>query len=137
MALGSGAYLGYLSVALLHPAQLEDVTTLLVMLGNWLPALVVLLIVVLAHIGLNPIISVTFLTSMVAEVGLDGVSLPLLAAAMLVGWSLTMSSSPITAAMMITSRFAGMRAWQIGWRWNGGFLAISLVAAAVLFRLVS
>ncbi|TDA95386.1 hypothetical protein [Halomonas marinisediminis] len=137
VALGSGAYLGYLSVALLHPAQLEDVTTLLVMLGNWLPALVVLLIVVLAHIGLNPIISVTFLTGMVAEVGLDGVSLPLLAAAMLVGWSLTMSSSPITAAMMITSRFAGMRAWQIGWRWNGGFLAISLAAAAVLFRLVS
>ncbi|RUR30336.1 hypothetical protein ELY33_11080 [Vreelandella andesensis] len=137
VALGSGAYLGYLSVALLDPAQLEGVAFLLVALGSWLPALALLLIVVLAQIGVNPIISVTFLTSMVSQVGLEGVSLPLLAAAMLAGWSLTMVSSPFTAAMMIMSRFTGMTAGQIGLRWNGGFLAASLVMAAVLFRLAS
>ncbi|WP_372373447.1 hypothetical protein ACDI10_18685 [Vreelandella venusta] len=137
VALGSGAYLGYLSVALLNPAQLDGVASLLIAAGNWLPALALLLIVVLAQIGVNPIISVTFLTSMVAQVGLEGVSLPLLAAAMLVGWSLTMVSSPFTAAMMIMSRFTGITAGQIGLRWNGAFLAASLMMAAVLFRLAS
>ncbi|AZM97592.1 hypothetical protein [Vreelandella venusta] len=137
VALGSGAYLGYLSVALLNPAQLDGVASLLIAAGNWLPALALLLIVVLAQIGVNPIISVTFLTSMVAQVGLEGGSLPLLAAAMLVGWSLTMVSSPFTAAMMIMSRFTGITAGQIGLRWNGAFLAASLMMAAVLFRLAS
>jgi len=137
VALGSGAYLGYLSVALLNPAQLDGVASLLIAAGNWLPALALLLIVVLAQIGVNPIISVTFLTSMVAQVGLEGVSLPLLASAMLVGWSLTMVSSPFTAAMMIMSRFTGITAGQIGLRWNGAFLAASLMMAAVLFRLAS
>lgn len=137
VALGSGAYLGYLSVALLDPAQLGGVASLLVDLGNWLPAVVLLLIFILAQVGVNPIISVTFLTSMVAQVGLESVSLPLLAAAMLSGWSLTMVSSPFTAAMMIMSRFTGMTAGQIGLRWNGIFLATSLMMAAVLFRLAS
>lgn len=137
VALGSGAYLGYLSVALLDPAQLEGVATLLVALSSWLPVLALLLIVVLAQIGVNPIISVTFLTSMVAQVGPEGMSLPLLAAAMLAGWSLTMVSSPFTAAMMIMSRFTGMTAGQIGLRWNGVFLAVSLMMAAVLFRLAN
>lgn len=91
----------------------------------------------LAQVGVNPIISVTFLTSMIAQVELEGVSLPLLAAAMLTGWSLTMVSSPFTAAMMIMSRFTGMTALQIGLRWNGMFVATSLLAAAVLFRLAS
>jgi len=137
VALGSGAYLGSLSVALLDPAQLEGVSTLLVALGSWLPVLALLMVVVLAQVGINPIISVTFLTSMVAQVGLEGVSLPLLGAALLAGWSLTMVSSPFTAAMMIMSRFTGMTARQIGLRWNGAFLAASLAMAAVLFRLAS
>lgn len=137
VALGSGAYLGYFSVALLDPAQLEGVATLLVALGSWLPVLALLLIVVLAQVGVNPIISVTFLTSMVTQVGLEGVALPLLAAAMLTGWSLTMVSSPFTAAMMIMSRFTGLTAGYIGLRWNGVFLAASLITAALLFRLVS
>ncbi|MDY7117700.1 hypothetical protein RAN53_15230 [Halomonas sp. SSL-5] len=137
VALGSGAYLGYLSVALLDPAQLEGVSTLLVALGSWLPVLALLMVVVLAQVGINPIISVTFLTSMVAQVGLEGVSLPLLGAALLAGWSLTMVSSPFTAAMMIMSRFTGMTAGQIGLRWNGAFVAASLAMAAVLFRLAS
>lgn len=137
VALGSGAYLGSLSVALLDPAQMEAVATLLVTLGSWLPVLALLLIVVLAQIGINPIISVTFLTSMVSQVGLNEASLPLLAAAMLTGWSLTMVSSPFTAAMMIMSRFTGMTAGQLGLRWNGAFLAVSLVAAVVLFRMAS
>jgi len=137
VALGSGAYLGYLSVALLDPAQLDGVASLIAALGSWLPVLALLLIVMLAQVGINPIISVTFLTSMVAQVGLENVPLPLLAAAMLAGWSLTMVSSPFTAAMMIMSRFTGMTAGQIGFRWNGAFLVASLMMAAVLFRLAS
>lgn len=137
VALGSGAYLGYLSVALLDPTQLNGVASMLVALGNWLPVLTLLVVVILAQVGVNPIISVTFLTSMVAQVGPDGVSLPMLAAAMLTGWSLTMVSSPFTAAMMIMSRFTGMTAGQIGLRWNGVFLAASLTTAALLYRLAS
>jgi len=137
VALGSGAYLGFLSVALLDPAQLAGVASLLTSFGNWLPILALLLIFLLAQIGVNPIISVTFLTSMIAQVDLEDVSLPLLAAAMLSGWSLTMVSSPFTAAMMIMSRFTGMTALQIGLRWNGIFVAGSLLAAAVFFHLAS
>lgn len=137
VALGSGAYLGFLSVSLLDPAQLEGVASFLASFASWLPILVLLLIFMLAQVGVNPIISVTFLTSMIAQVELEGVSLPLLAAAMLTGWSLTMVSSPFTAAMMIMSRFTGKTALQIGLRWNGIFVAASLLAAAVLFRLAS
>jgi hypothetical protein len=137
VALGAGAYLGYLSVALMDPSQLAGLTSLLVALGSWLPLLALLLIVVLAQVGVNPIISVTFLTSMVSQVELSEISVPLLAAAMLVGWSLTMVSSPFTAAMMIMSRFTGMSAGRIGLYWNGMFIAASLLTAALVLRLVS
>ena len=136
VALGSGAYLGYLSVALLNPAQLKDIAEILMYIGNWLPVLAMMLIVLLAQLGVNPIISVTFLTSMVAQAGPAELSLPLLAAAMLAGWSLTMMSSPFTAAMMIMSRFTGMTARQICLSWNGAFLTISLAMAVLLLRLV-
>ncbi|EWH03157.1 hypothetical protein Q427_04965, partial [Halomonas sp. BC04] len=137
VALGAGAYLGYLSVALMDPNQLAGLASLLVTLGSWLPLLALLVIVVLAQVGVNPIISVTFLTSMVSQVELPGISVPLLAAAMLAGWSLTMVSSPFTAAMMIMSRFTGMSAGRIGLHWNGVFLAASLLTAALVLRLVS
>ena len=137
VALGAGAYLGYLSVALMDSNQLAEAAGLLVGLGNWLPLLALLLVVVLAQVGVNPIISVTFLTSMVSQVTLPGVSLALLAAAMLTGWSLTMVSSPFTAAMMIISRFTGMSAGRIGLFWNGTFLAVSLLTAMLILRLVS
>ena len=137
VALGAGAYLGYLSVALMDSTQLAEAAALLVGLGNGLPLLAMLLVVVLAQVGVNPIISVTYLTSMVSQVTLPGVSLALLAAAMLTGWSLTMVSSPFTAAMMIISRFTGMSAGRIGLYWNGIFLAVSLLTAVVILRLVS
>ncbi|PMR72130.1 hypothetical protein C1H69_22190 [Billgrantia endophytica] len=137
VALGAGAYLGYLSVALMDPAQLAGMAGVMVDLGTWLPLVAMLVIVVLAQVGVNPIISVTFLTSMASQVTLPGVPLPLLAAAMLAGWSLTMVTSPFTAAMMIMSRFTGLSAGRIGFHWNGVFLGTSLMTAVLLLRLAT
>jgi len=137
VALGAGGYLGHLSVSLIDPGIIVEWAGSTASLGSWAPVLAILAVFVLAQLGLNPIVSVTFLASVVAQASLPGVSPEVMAVALLTGWSLTMVSSPFTASMMIMSRFTGMTAAHIGYRWNGPFLCSALAALVVSLRVVS
>jgi len=138
VVLGSAGYMGHLWVALIDPQVLAHSLTWLVPLGAWNAVLAMLLVLVAAQIGLNPIISVTLLAGVLPTLNISGLTPPLIGASLLVGWSLALASSPLTASMLILSRLSGVSTLRIGYRWNGAFVlgVIPVMAVCVLLATV-
>ncbi|WP_240724517.1 hypothetical protein [Halomonas borealis] len=135
VVLGSAGYVGHLWVALIDPQALVGSLGWLVPLGAWNAVIAMLLVLVTAQVGLNPIVSVTLLAGLLPALEIPGLSPPLIGVSLMVGWSLALMSSPLTASMVILSRFSGVASWRIGYRWNGAFMlgVVPLMAAWFLF----
>ena len=135
VVLGSAGYVGHLWVALIDPQILAGHLTWLLPLGAWNAALAMLVVLASAQVGLNPIVSVTLLAGLLPALEIPGLTPPLIGVALLVGWSLALMSSPLTASMLILSRFSGVTSWRIGYRWNGAFMlsVVPLMVAWFLF----
>jgi MFS family permease len=94
-----------------------------------------LLVVALAQIGLNPIVSVTLLASLLGDgVGADP---RLLAVGLMCAWSLSMISSPFTASMLVLSQLIDRSPYRIAWRWNGLFFVLVVPMLALWLILVA
>ncbi len=130
VVMGAGAYLGKLSVSLVGPEVLAG----LFGLGSASAAsLAMLMMVMMSLLGLNPIITATFLASAVSQLEILELSLPTMATAILVGWALAVACSPFTASMVILSRVTGLSSGHIGPRWNGRFVGCCLLAMTAGF----
>jgi hypothetical protein len=92
-----------------------------------------LLVALLAQIGINPIVSVTLLAGILPTLGIEGLTQPVLAVSLLVGWTLALMSSPMTVSMLILSRFTGVSSLRIGYRWNGFYLCLAVPLLAAWF----
>lgn len=128
--LGAGAYLGKLSVSLVGPEVLSGI------LGMGTPAaasLAMLLMVTMSLLGLNPIITASFVASAVSRLDIPDISLPAMATAILTGWALAAACSPFTASMIILSRVTGLSPSRIGLRWNGKFVGCCLLGGMIGF----
>ncbi|TVP45549.1 MAG: hypothetical protein EA345_14010 [Halomonas sp.] len=133
VVLGAAGYLGHLCVGLVDTQQLAP---LLVVLDPWGPfnaVLAMLMVVGLAQVGVNPIVTVTLLVGLLPQLGIEGLTPALIGASLMVGWALALMSSPMTASMLILSRFTGVSATRIGYRWNGRFLVASIPLLAAWF----
>ncbi len=130
--LGNAALSGAL-IATLLPQQ-----TLLALLGGALPvvlvpALCLWVVVLLGQAGLNPLITVAALASILSRPASIGIDPTLMGLALVVGWGLAVGSSSAAAATMSIGRVAGESAWRVGTAWNGLFtLVASLIAGGVL-----
>ncbi|WP_111411919.1 hypothetical protein [Billgrantia lactosivorans] len=135
VVLGAAGYLGHLCVALVPAGNLAPLLAALQPLGAANAVLAMLLVVVLAQVGINPIVTVTLLVGLVPTLPIEGLSPALLGASLMVGWALAMMSSPMTASMLILARFSGVATTRIGYRWNARFLlaCIPLLAGWFLF----
>ncbi|MBZ5487798.1 hypothetical protein HW452_09695 [Halomonas aquamarina] len=133
VVLGAAGYLGHLCVELIDTQQLAPLLAVLDSLGAFNAVLAMLMVVGLAQVGVNPIVTVTLLVGMLPTLRIEGLSPAMVGASLMVGWALALMSSPMTASMLILSRFTGVRATWIGYRWNGRFLAISIPLLAVWF----
>lgn len=122
VVLGAAGYLGHLGVALVPVESLGPLLTFIAPLGAANAVLAMLLVVGLAQVGVNPIVTVTLLVGLLPSLPIEGLSPALTGAALMVGWALALMSSPITASMLILSRFTGVSSRHIGYRWNARFL---------------
>ena len=137
VVLGSAGYVGHLWVALIDPQVLVGYLTWLVPLGAWNAVMAMLVVLVTAQVGLNPIVSVTLLAGLLPALEIPGLTPPLIGVSLMVGWSLALMSSPLTASMLILSRFSGVSSWRIGYRWNGTFMLSVVPLMAAWFLLAN
>ncbi|MDI5934447.1 hypothetical protein [Halomonas kalidii] len=135
VVLGAAGYLGHLCVGLVDTASLAAALTFLDTLGAWNAVLAMLLVMVLAQVGINPIVTVTLLAGILPALAIEGLAPPLIGASLMVGWALALMSSPMTASMLILSRFTGVPSTRIGYRWNGAFLCTAIPLLAGWFLL--
>ncbi|PRY65527.1 hypothetical protein B0H98_10250 [Vreelandella songnenensis] len=133
VVLGAAGYLGHLCVGLIDTQQLAPLLAVLDSLGTFTAVLAMLMVVGLAQVGVNPIVTVTLLVGLLPTLRIEGLSPAMVGASLMVGWALALMSSPMTASMLILSRFTGVRATLIGYQWNGRFLAIAIPLLAVWF----
>ena len=133
VVLGAAGYLGHVCVGLVDTQQLAPLLAVLDPLGTLNAVLAMLMVVGLAQIGVNPIVTVTLLVGLLPTLGIDGLTPELIGASLMVGWALALMSSPMTASMLILSRFTGVTATRIGYRWNGRFLVAAIPLLALWF----
>ena len=133
VVLGAAGYLGHLCVGLVDTQQLAPLLAVLDPLGTLNAVLAMLMVVGLAQIGVNPIVTVTLLVGLLPTLGIEGLTPELIGASLMVGWALALMSSPMTASMLILSRFTGVPATRIGYRWNGRFLIAAIPLLALWF----
>ncbi|WP_404377898.1 hypothetical protein [Vreelandella aquamarina] len=133
VVLGAAGYLGHLCVGLVDTQQLAPLLAVLGPLGALNSVLAMLMVVGLAQIGVNPIVTVTLLVGLLPTLGIEGLTPELIGASLMVGWALALMSSPMTASMLILSRFTGVPATRIGYRWNGRFLIAAIPLLALWF----
>ncbi|EKF74959.1 hypothetical protein A11A3_05881 [Alcanivorax hongdengensis A-11-3] len=120
--LGGSACLGALLTPLVDGQALHHLLLASHLHGAAMAIAAMLLVVVLAQLGLNPIVSVTLLASLLGDGNI--VDPRLLAVALMCSWSLSMISSPFTASMLVLSQLIQRPARQIAWRWNGLFFVL-------------
>jgi len=133
VVLGAAGYLGHLCVGLVDTQQLAPLLTVLNQWGAFNAVLAMLMVVGLAQVGVNPIVTVTLLVGLLPQLAIEGLTPPLIGSSLMVGWALALMSSPMTASMLILSRFTGVPATRIGYRWNGRFLVTSIPLLAAWF----
>ncbi|WP_394424613.1 hypothetical protein [Vreelandella stevensii] len=133
VVLGAAGYLGHLCVGLVDTQQLGPLLAVLGPLGTFNAVLAMLMVVGLAQIGVNPIVTVTLLVGLLPTLDIPRLTPALIGASLMVGWALALMSSPMTASMLILSRFTGVPATRIGYRWNGRFLVASIPLLALWF----
>ncbi|MFG6666638.1 hypothetical protein ACGK9R_05980 [Halomonas sp. HNIBRBA4712] len=122
VVLGAAGYLGHLCVELVSVQTLAPLLAVLDQLGASNAILTMLSVLGLAQLGINPIVTVTLLAGLLPTLDIEGLAPVTIAASLMVGWALALVSSPMTASMLILSRFTGLSPLQIGYRWNGRFL---------------
>jgi len=122
VVLGSAGFMGHLWVGLIDQAALMSALEGIISLGAWNAVLAMLVVLVTAQLGLNPIVTVTLLAGVLPAMDIPGLSDALIGVSLMVGWSLALMSSPLTASMLILSRLSGASPRRIGYRWNGAFM---------------
>lgn len=122
VVLGAAGYLGHLCVAMVDVESLGPLLGMLAPLGVVNAVLAMLMVVLLAQLGINPIVTVTLLVGLLPTLPIDGLTPAIIGASLMVGWALALMSSPMTASMLILSRFTGVASTRIGYHWNARFL---------------
>ncbi len=120
--LGGSACLGVLLTPLIDVDALHALLIATHLHGAAMAIAAMLLVVALAQLGLNPIVSVTLLATLLGDGSLADPRL--LAVGMMCAWSLSMISSPFTASMLVLSQLIRRSPYQIAWRWNGVFFVL-------------
>lgn len=102
----------------------------------WLPLLFGLLgmltIVLVALIGLAPIISLSLCAGLLAQLAAQGVDPLGPAVALLGGFSLAMLLSPYGASALLLARYAELSPWRVAVSWNLRFVLLALLPLSLL-----
>lgn len=132
--LGGAGFLGVLLAAMLPPDLIRDALTGLHLTGPVVAILMVAVVLVGSHLGLNPIVTVTLIAAALPDPQALGVAPALLGVAFMSAWCLAVNSSPMTASVLVLSRLAEVSPGTLGYRWNGAYTlgAFGLVALVLV-----
>lgn len=78
--------------------------------------------IILAVIGLAPIVSLSLIAGLLAQLNLLGVPILTPAVGLMCGFSLAMIFSPFGPSTLILSRYSGVSPMQVAFGWNGRFV---------------
>ncbi|WP_417839565.1 hypothetical protein [Tritonibacter scottomollicae] len=133
---GVFAAAGFLPVLLLALLPTEDIRAAVVALGLGPVTLALglsLLMVVLALVGVNPIVTASVFGSIAAQLAVPGLSNTAIALAITGGWTAVIGLSPFITTLVIAGTIMERSTSRIGLLWNGPYcLAIFLSWAAFL-----
>lgn len=124
--MGGSAFIGILIVPLVDKQLLSQALAASGLHGTGAAIAAMLAVIALAQIGLSSIVSVTLLASVLPNIDSIGLAPAPLAVALMSGWTLSMLSSPFTAAMQILAQVIGRSPYTVGWRWNGLLFALAV-----------
>lgn len=129
--LGNAAFLGAVVAALLPQTALQSLMTDGMLPAALLPAIVPWIVVAAGQLGANPLITATVLAAVVGDPGRFGVDPNMLGLGLVMGWGLTVASSPAAACTMMIGRMTGRSAAAVGRSWNGFHTFVALVFCSV------
>lgn len=135
VVLGAAGYIAVLTLALIDGETMLSLLGFMLDWGVWNAVFAMLLVFGLAQMGINPILTVTLLASLLPQLNVPGLSEAAIGVALLTGWTLALMSSPLTASMLIMSRLSGVSSIVIGYVWNRTFLLLAVPALAAWFVL--
>ncbi len=124
--LGGSAFIGAMITPLVDKQLLSQALVASGLHGAPVAVAAMLTVTALAQIGLSPIITVTLFAGLLADTSLSGVAPVVLATALMSAWTLSMLSSPFTAAMQILAQMIRRSPYTIAWRWDGLFFLLAV-----------
>lgn len=133
--LGSAGFIGVVLSDMLPQSWVAEQIMAFGLAGAGLAALATAAVVIAAQIGLNPIVSVTLLASVIRDPVALGVPVPVMAAGLMAGWGLAMVTSPLTASMLMTAKLAETSPYTVGYRWNGPYVLTAILLLWMGFSL--
>ena len=83
-------------------------------------------IIILAAAGVAPIVSLSLLVGLLAELARLGVPIMTPALGLMCGFSIAMIFSPFGPSALILARFSGEKPWRVAFVWNGRFVLAAL-----------
>lgn len=78
--------------------------------------------ITLAVIGIAPIVSLSLIVGLLAQLGYLGVPIMTPAVGLMCGFSLAMIFSPFGPSTLILARYSGEKPWRVAFIWNGRFV---------------
>lgn len=78
--------------------------------------------ITLAVIGVAPIVSLSLIAGLLAQLGYLGVPIMTPAVGLMCGFSLAMIFSPFGPSTLILARYSGEKPWRVAFVWNGRFV---------------
>jgi len=128
--LWSAAVLGFAGAALLRQVSPIEAAPAQAFIAGapWvLPIVAASAMVLAGQLGMNPLLAASLLGGVTTDFGALGVAPVAMAVAITGGWAIAATSSPYAASTMLTGRIAGVSAIAVGLRWNGRYMAASLI----------
>lgn len=95
------------------------------------------LVAAIAHFGISPFISATFLASALAPLLVGKYSPEMIALGLISGWSLATSGSPVSIAALIVSAINGQSSQVLAYKWNALYSIISLLVMCLWIVLLA
>jgi len=130
---------GFLGVALVALVPQEPVAKFFIGLGlegGVMAALIAFMVTFMSFIGLNPLVSATILSGIIASLHLPGLSPALLTVAVVTGWAAVMPMAPLQTSTIMTANLLNRSPFEISVGWNLPFCLTILAlggAGLILF----
>jgi len=137
IVLACGGFMGLVMAALVDADSFAAQLSLLHWPVAFIYCLVMALIPLLSNLAIPPILSVTFIGSLLNAATLPHVDSNLLACSLVIGWVLNLNGSMFGVANMIHGRISGRPTRELAWRWHGPLSVLTWLWCCILIVTLS